>query len=97
SVTQPAGTASAGPPPSAFTAVNGSPFTATFVIGSWDGEFTFLEPMVDLAYLRTKPDLREQVPVPSSFGTAADRPTGYRVTWNSEAKEYRIGLTDLGG
>lgn len=76
---------------------HGQPFTATFVVGSWDGEFTFLEPMVEFSYLKSKPNYEAAVQVPSAFGAAGDRPTGYRVAWNESAAEYRIALTDLGG
>lgn len=76
---------------------HGQPFTATFVVGSWDGEFTFLEPMVELAFLESKPNFTAEVSVPSGFGDADDRPTGYRVAWNADAAEYRVGLTNLGG
>lgn len=76
---------------------HGAPFDVTFVLGSWNGVFTFLEPMVELSYLRSKPDFQAEAAVPSSFGAAGDRPTGYRVSWNAAAKEYRVALTDLGG
>ena len=35
---------------------HGQPFTRTFIAGSWDGQFTFLEPMVTRAYLLTHPN-----------------------------------------
>lgn len=76
---------------------HGSPFTETFIIGSWDGKFHFLEPMVALSYLTTKPDAEVPVTLPASFGSAGDRPTSYRVAWNADAKEYRVSLTHLGG
>lgn len=76
---------------------HGEAFTATFVLGSWDGEFTFLEPMVALDYLSTRPSFQEDVAVPGNFVPAKDRPEGYRVAWNAEAREYRIALTQMGG
>lgn len=76
---------------------HGTAFTHTFVVGSWNGKFTFLEPMVSLAYLKTKPDVETPAETPGSLGTAADRPTAYRVSWDATANEYRIGLTHLGG
>lgn len=76
---------------------HGSPFDVTFVVGSWNGSFTFLEPMVELSYLKSKPDFQAAAAVPGTFGAAGDRPAGYRVSWNAEAKEYRVALTGLGG
>ncbi len=75
---------------------HGSPFTRTFIFGSWDGDFTFMEPMVALSYLKTKPDAEEAVPSSSAFASA-DQPGSYRVAWNAQTKEYRISLTHLGG
>ncbi|MDF1505849.1 DUF5602 domain-containing protein [Roseisolibacter sp. H3M3-2] len=79
------------------------PFTATFIYGSWDGEFIFAEPMVTRAHLLAKKDatdpaVRDQV-IP--VGTAARAqaagywPGAYRITWDAGKKEYRIALTQL--
>lgn len=76
---------------------HGSAFTHTFVIGSWDGAFTFIEPMVALSYLKTKPTAEATANVPMSLGSAADRPTSYQVAWNPDSKEFRVSLTHLGG
>ncbi len=76
---------------------HGAAFTHTFVVGSWNGSFTFLEPMISLAYLKTRPDIEADAHVPGSFGAAADRPTSYRISWVPDAAEYRVGLTHLGG
>ena len=72
---------------------HGQPFTRTFIVGSWNGRFTFLEPMVTLAYLQAHP--RDLVPLP----TAADHaitgyyPGAYRVAWVAADSGWRIGLT----
>ncbi|MEO7457966.1 MAG: DUF5602 domain-containing protein [Gemmatimonadaceae bacterium] len=79
------------------------PFTTTFIHGSWDGQFTFYEPMISRAHIIEKkktidPAVRDQVipiPVPAKYKTAGYYPTAYRITWDAAAKEYRIALTDL--
>jgi hypothetical protein len=74
---------------------HGQPFTRTFIYGSWNGQFTFLEPMITRAYLLTQPN--EVVPL----GRAAQHaisgyyPAGYRVSWNGATSEYQIALTSL--
>lgn len=76
-------------------------FTTTFIYGSWKGRFTFLEPMITVAYLRTQPDTLISVPTPANpasaaaFGEAGWYPSAYRIVYDAQAKEYRIGLTSL--
>lgn len=71
------------------------PFTKTFIYGSWDGRFTFYEPMVTRAYLLTHPDVVTPISVPSLYPQPGYYPTAYRVTYDAQAKEYRIALTGL--
>jgi len=79
------------------------PFTTTFIYGSWNGGFTFLEPMITRAHILAKktaadPAVRDQViPVPTfpSHRAAGYYPSAYRIAWDEQAKEYRIALTQL--
>ncbi len=78
-------------------------FTTTFLFGSWEGRVTFLEPMITRAYIIAKktaidPAMRDQVipvPTPGAYGQAGYYPSAYRIAWDSQAKEYRIALTQL--
>jgi hypothetical protein len=77
------------------------PFTATFIIGSWDGRVIFDEPMVTREFIASRRDAPDAgssiIPVPSSkkYTPAGFYMTGYRVSWEPQAKEYRIALTGL--
>ena len=79
------------------------PFTTTFLYGSWNGRFTFLEPMITRAYIMSKkaatdPAVRDEVipiPAPAQVGQAGYYPDAYRITWDAAAKEYRIANTNL--
>ena len=79
------------------------PFTTTFLYGSWDGRFTFLEPMITRAYIlanksATDPAVRDEViPIPAAaqVGMPGYYPKAYRITWDAQAREYRIALTQL--
>jgi hypothetical protein len=79
------------------------PFTKTFIYGSWDGQFIFDEPMITRAYILAKktaadPAVRDEiipVSVPPQRAKAGFYPGAYRITWDAEAKEYRIALTQL--
>ena len=75
--------------------LNGQPFTKTFLFGSWDGELIFTEPMITRAYLATKPDFFQRVPVPAEVLESGWYPTGYRIRWNEATREYRVALTDF--
>jgi hypothetical protein len=70
-------------------------FTHTFIYGSWDGQFTFIEPMVARAYLLSKPDVTVPVSTAKRFASPGYQPSAYRVTWDAQAKEYRVALTGL--
>jgi hypothetical protein len=79
------------------------PFTKTFIYGSWDGQFIFDEPMITRAYLMAKHDATdpavrdELIPVstPAHYAPAGYYPNAYRITYDAQAKEYRVALTQL--
>jgi hypothetical protein len=79
------------------------PFTKTFIYGSWDGQFIFDEPMITRAYILAKKTatdpavVDELIPVPTSpkYSPAGFYPSAYRITWDAQAKEYRVALTQL--
>jgi hypothetical protein len=74
--------------------LNGQPFTKTFIFGSWDGELTFVEPMITKAYLETRPSYYQRIPVPA-YEEAGYRPSAYRVYFDEPTREYRVALTDF--
>jgi hypothetical protein len=79
------------------------PFTRTFIVGSWDGRFHFWEPMITRAHMLAKktatdPTVRDEVipiAVPARYHVPGHYPTAYRITWDGEAREYRVALTGL--
>jgi hypothetical protein len=79
------------------------PFTKTFIYGSWDGQFIFAEPMITRAYILSKRDATdpavrdETIPVSTApkYAAAGYYPSAYRITYDAQAKEYRIALTQL--
>ena len=70
-------------------------FTRTFIYGSWNGQFIFVEPMVTRAFLASKPDVSAPVRVPQRYPTAGYFPTSYRVTYDAQAGETRVALTGM--
>jgi hypothetical protein len=78
-------------------------FTATFIYGSWDGQFIFDEPMITRAFILSKkaatdPAERDQIiPISTAnrYAPAGYYPSAYRITYDEQAKEYRVALTQL--
>lgn len=70
-------------------------FTEVLLYGSWDGEFTFIEPMMTREWLATKPQIREDVRQPAAYQRTGYYPTVYTVDFDEQAGEYVIALSGL--
>lgn len=80
------------PPPA------GKAFTETFIYGSWNGKFTFLEPMITKAYiesLKGTAGMSRNIPSPAQVAIAGYYPSSYSIRYDAAAKEYRIALDNL--
>lgn len=73
----------------------GSPFTHTFLYGYHAGRLVFVEPMVTLAYLKSRADVTVPVKRPSEYTFAGYYPSRYRVGFDAERDEYRVALLGL--
>jgi len=79
------------------------PFAATFIYGSWDGEYVFAEPMITRDFILSKKEATaaaerdEFIPisVPNAYAKPGYYPAGYRIAWDAEAKEYRVAMAQL--
>ena len=67
-------------------------FKQTVINGSWDGAYTFIEPMMTREWMLTKPAVQEQLKQPQAYQKSAYFPTTYRVHYDDQAKEYAISL-----
>ena len=74
---------------------NGGTFTRTFIYGSFDGEFTFYEPMLTLDYLLSKPSETIPIRVPGAFQKDGYHPTDYRIRYDAKSREYTIAIINL--
>lgn len=74
---------------------HGQPFTRTYIVGSWNGQFIFDEPMITRAYLLTHPN--DLVPVASAAQQAISgyHPTAYRVSWDATTSVWHVALSGL--
>ena len=76
------------------------PFTTTFIMGSWNGQVIFDEPMVTRDFIvaqRTGEGTAGSIPVPAAkrYAPAGFYPTTYGIIWDERAGEYRIALKGL--
>jgi len=58
-------------------------------------QLVFLEPMVSLAFLNSRPDMRRKIPVPGAYSFAAHYPTQYRVRYDAARRVYQVMLDRL--
>ena len=76
------------------------PFTATYIMGSWNGQVIFDEPMVTRDFIlaqRSGPASGAAIPVPAAqrYVPAGFYPASYGISWDEGAREYRIALQGL--
>jgi hypothetical protein len=76
------------------------PFTATFIVGSWNGQVIFDEPMVTRDFIlaqRYRQATAASIPVRTAkrYTPAGFYPKAYGITWDEGAREYRVALRGL--
>lgn len=74
---------------------NGGVFTKTFIWGSYDGAFTYWEPMVTVDYLLTHPDDLVPLRQPAAYQRDGWYPTTYEVSYSAIREEYTVAITNL--
>ena len=67
-------------------------FTEVLIYGAWDGELTFIEPMMTKAWLDGKPTLQETLKLPQKYQQNGFYPTTYNVSFDAATNEYVITL-----
>lgn len=77
------------PPP------NNKKFTTTFLNGTYNGSVIFQEPMITREFILSKPNVTMQIPVAARSKPAGYYPGAYSITYDAQAKEHRIALTQL--
>lgn len=75
--------------------LQGKPFTATFIYGSYDGEVIFHEPMISHSWLLTKPDTTMNIPQPQAFQKSGLYPAKYSVVFDDAKQEYQISFEQM--
>ncbi|MFZ2528112.1 MAG: DUF5602 domain-containing protein [Rhodococcus sp. (in: high G+C Gram-positive bacteria)] len=69
-------------------------FTQILINGTWDGRWTFIEPMMAIEWMRTKSPVQEDLKLPQSYQQSGYYPTTYSVSFDENSGEY---VVELGG
>lgn len=75
--------------------LHGQPFTTTFIYGYYNRHQTFLEPMVALDYLLSKPSFSAAIARPSSYTKPGSYPGAYSVKYDAGRDVYEVMLEEL--
>jgi hypothetical protein len=72
--------------------LNGQPFTATFIYGSYNGQFMFAEPMIARSYLESHATTTTQIGLPAQYPAPGYYPTSYTVSYDTATQEHVVSL-----
>lgn len=67
-------------------------FQNIIINGTWDGQYTFIEPMMTREWLLTEPDAEQPLKLPQAYQKSAYYPTTYGVHFDEQVQEYVISL-----
>ena len=82
--------------PKAAPEFNGGKFANTLIYGyDGKGRLAFIEPMIALDYLKTRPSDVRAVAMPSSYSFEGDYPARYSVTYDVGRRTYRVIFDQL--
>lgn len=74
---------------------NGQTFEETLIYGFYDGKMVFIEPMVTIDFLKTKPELTKSLKLPESYPTEAYYPTSYSIRYDEKMGVYTVSLEGM--
>lgn len=73
----------------------GTPFTRTLLYGVYDGQITFVEPMITKASIVSGGDQCTAIPQPQRFAESGYYATKYCTKYDANADVYRISLQNF--
>jgi len=74
---------------------NGGVFTKTFILGTYDGNVIFFEPMITRDYLLSHPNDLVTLRQPQAYQRDGYYATQYKVSYSHSPKEYTVALLNL--
>ncbi|MEK6481809.1 DUF5602 domain-containing protein [Catalinimonas sp. 4WD22] len=75
--------------------LGGATFTHTFIYGSYNGGIAFLEPMITLEYIQSKPNQKFSIKQPAAFEKEGYYPTEYGIFYDAQKDEYNITVENF--
>ena len=76
------------PPPPSFL-----PFKDVMILGTYKGQFTFIEPMVTLGFLQSGQSVSKDYAQPQKFAKAGNYPTRYNVWKDDKTGNHFVSLS----
>jgi hypothetical protein len=73
----------------------GQKFTNTFIYGYYNGQMNFIEPMITLDFLKSKPNFSTAIKVPQVYEKSGFYPTRYSISYDAARQEYSVALDAL--
>lgn len=71
------------------------PFSKIMIYGSYNGKLIFVEPMITLDYLLSKPEFSEPYSQPAKFAKAGNYPTKYNIYYDWATGNTYVTLSDF--
>lgn len=75
--------------------MNGAPFENILIYGAWDGEVTFVEPMITRDLLASRRTVVETIKEPAAVAEPGWWPTRYRIAFDRTAGVHEVVLEGL--
>ncbi len=73
----------------------GEPFDHVFIYGSWDGEVTFLEPMITREVIDSRKRIVTKIKQPEAVAETGYYPTRYTISYNGGTDTHDIVLDGM--
>jgi len=70
-------------------------FDQIFINGSWDGRYTFMEPMITRDFLMSRAGVDEEIKQPEAYQHTGYYPTRYVVRFDKATQEHVITLSGM--
>ncbi len=74
---------------------SGQPFSASMILGYYNGRMTFVEPMITQELLKSRQPISLAVARPAVLGRATRYPTRFTATFDARANAYQLVLGDF--
>lgn len=75
--------------------LHGKPFKRSLIYGSYNGKFIFMEPLIEMNFLKSKPAAEWPVKEQRKVQTTGFYPASYALSFDQNTKLYSLTFNDL--